>query len=153
MKKKLFFRCLLGAPVGLAISTIITVFISIAVGDGQFYPVVPQLADVCGTQLNAVLVQTICALLYGAAWGGASVIWEQEHWSLLRQTGFHFLVCSVFTLPVAYFMYWMEHSALGIFAYFGIFFSVYLLVWLIQYFIIKKRVQEINQKIQQTKNA
>ena len=35
MKKKILFRCLIGAPLGLAISTIITICISFAQGDGS----------------------------------------------------------------------------------------------------------------------
>ena len=43
MKKELIKRCLLGAPLGLAISTVITILISLIVGDGRYYAVVPQL--------------------------------------------------------------------------------------------------------------
>ena len=88
MKKKLIFRCLIGAPLGLALSTLITVFISLTVGDGNYYAVVPSLIGDCGSELNAVLLQTVCSLLYGAAWAGASLIREKEDRSLLRQTGF-----------------------------------------------------------------
>lgn len=150
MKKKLIFRCLLGAPLGLAISTAITILISLAVGDGQFYPVVPELVTDCGTELNAVLLQAGCSLLYGAAWAGASLIWEQERWSLLRQTLTHLAVCSTATFPIAYLMRWMEHSAVGALQYFGIFFAVYLFVWLSQYAAIRRKVRQINRRVRES---
>ena len=117
MKKKVAIRCLIGAPIGVAINTIITIAISLIVGDGRFYAVVPELIADCGTEINAVLLQTICSLLYGAAWAGASIIWEVDNWSILRQTTTHLIICSLCTFPIAYFMRWMNHSILGILSF------------------------------------
>lgn len=147
MKKKLFTRCLIGAPIGLAISTLITIIISLIVGDGNFYAIVPELLTDCGTEMNAVLLQTVCSLIYGAAWAGASLIFENEKWSLLRQTVTHLIVVSLATFPSAFFMRWMDHTVLGILLYYGSFFGIYLLIWTIQYFSIKKKVQQMNDKI------
>lgn len=147
MKKKLLVRCLIGAPIGLAVTTIITIIISLFVGDGRFYAVVPELVADCGSEINAVLLQSACSLLYGAAWAGASLIWEQERWSLLRQTATHFVVGSAATLPVAYFMRWMEHSVLGVAVYFGIFIAVYFVIWATLYFSIRKKLREVNSRI------
>ena len=147
MKKKLLSRCLMGAPIGLAISTAVTILISFILGDGDYYPVVPALIEVCGTEMNAVLLQAICSLLYGAVFAGATVIWEKDDWSILRQTLTYLIVCSLATLPVAYFMHWMEHSLWGVIGYFAIFFGIYLLIWLSQYSAMKKRVQQLNAKV------
>lgn len=148
MKKKVVIRCLIGAPIGLAISTIITIAISLTVGDGRFYAVVPELIADCGTEINAVLLQAICSLLYGAAWAGASVIWEIDNWSILHQTVAHLIICSFSTFPIAYFMRWMNHSILGVLSYFGIFFAIYFVIWISQYYSTKRRVQQINDKVQ-----
>ena len=137
MKKKVILRSLIGAPIGLSISFIITLIISVIINKGEYYPVVPQLTALCGNELNAVVIQTICSLLYGAAFGGASVIWEIENWSLLKQTVIHCLVISVTTLPIAYCMYWMPH------------FFIYFFIWFAQYFAMKKRIQEFNDKVKQ----
>lgn len=148
MKKKcLVIKCLLGASLGLTISTFIAVFVSLAWGDGSFYAVVPALIDDCGTEINAVIVQAVCSMLYGAVWAGASEIWRVESWSLFRQTVTHLVLCSLATLPVAWFMRWMEHSALGFAFYFGIFLAIYFVIWVSQYSAIKKRIQQINEKI------
>lgn len=143
MKKKLIGRCLLGAPLGLALSTAITMVISLIVKDGNYYPVVPELVLDCGDELTAVILQALCSLLYGAAWAGASLIWETD-WSLLRQTATHLLACSLATFPVAYFMRWMAHSVGGVLTYFGIFFGIYLVIWLSLYQTMRRRVREIN---------
>ena len=148
--KKLLKRCLLGAPLGLAISTVITIVISICVGDGMYYAVVPELIADSGSEINAVVIQAVLSLIYGAAWAGASVVWESDGWSLLKQTVVHLLVCSAATFPIAYFARWMPHNAKGIALYFGIFVAIYLVVWLSQYSAMKKRVKQINEKLQKS---
>ena len=147
MKKKIILRCLIGAPIGLSISFIITLIISAMINKGEYYPVNPQLTELCGNELNAVIVQTICSLLYGAAFAGASVIWETEQWSLLKQTALHCVVISLASFPISYCMYWMPHDFWGIAGYILIFFAVYLCIWLSQYFAMKKKIQALNDKV------
>ena len=48
MKKKLLLRGLLGVPLGIAIGHIITVIVSLCIGDGLFYPVRPELVRCAG---------------------------------------------------------------------------------------------------------
>lgn len=150
MKKKVIMRSLLGAPIGLTLSTIITIVISAIFGNGNFYPVVPELITDCGTELNAMILQTIFSLLYGAAFGGASVIWEQEDWSLLKQTLLHLLICSLFTFPIAYATRWMSHNIKGILLYFGIFFFIYAFIWIPRYLSVRKSILEINAELRNT---
>lgn len=147
MKKKILLRCLLGAPLGLAISTIITIFISYAMGDGSYYAVVPELVRDCGSEINAVALQAVCSLLYGAAWAGASLIWEADGWSLLKMTVTHLLICSLATFPVAYLMRWMDHSLSGIALYFGIFLAIYAVIWITQYSAMKRKIDELNSSL------
>lgn len=148
MKKKIIVRCLIGAPIGLAISTLITVIISLTVGDGNFYAVVPELIDDCGTEMNAVLLQTILSLIYGAAFAGASVIWENDNWSLLAQTLLHLAISSLATFPTAYFCRWMRHDVIGILSYFGIFFGIYVFIWISLYSSMRRKICQMNEEIQ-----
>ena len=147
MKKKLLLLCGVGAALGVTLSLLITILISLTVGDGRFYAVVPELVADCGGELNAVILQTALSMLYGAAWAGAALIWKQEQWSLARQTVTHLLVCSLATFPVAWLCRWMRHDAAGAALYFGIFFAVYALIWLGQYLGIRRRVREMNREI------
>lgn len=146
MKKKAFLRALAGAPVGLTISVVITILVSVSVGDGKFYPVQPELTAFCGGELTAVALQTAASLLYGAVMAAASVIWETD-WSLLRQTVAHLLACSLSALPIAYLMYWMPHNVRGILIYFGIFLGIYAGIWVSQFFAARARVREMNEKL------
>lgn len=147
MKKKVFLRAMIGAPIGVSVSFIITLIISIMINKGEYYPVVPQLTTLCGNELNAVVIQTACSLLYGAAFGGASAVWECENWSLLKQTVLHCLVVSTASFPIAYFMYWMPHSFWGIVGYVAVFFFIYFFIWFSQFFAMKKKIRAINDKV------
>ncbi len=147
MLKKVLLRCLFGAPIGLAIGTVITIIISLTVGDGTYYAVVPELIADCGSEINAVVFQSVLSLIYGAAWAGASVIWENERWSILKQTVIHLIICSAATFPIAYFARWMPHNANGVLLYFGIFVVIYIVIWFSQYSSMKKKVQQINERL------
>ena len=147
--KKAFYRTLIGMPIGLAISTVITIIISLFKADGQYYPVVPALVADCGSEINAVLVQALCSLLYGAVFAGASVIFETD-WSLTKMTVVHLIVIAIAVLPIAYFMQWMEHTLVGFLIYIGIFLLIYAVIWLINYRKIRTGVDAINQKIKTT---
>ena len=148
MRKEIIKRCLFGAPVGLAIGTIVTIFISLSVGDGKFYAVVPTLITDMGSEINAVVLQAVLSLVYGAAWAGASVVWDMERWSLLKMTLVHLAIASVATFPIAFFARWMPHTLVGILMYIGIFLFIYAGIWISQYSAMKKKIKEMNEKLQ-----
>lgn len=53
MKKKILMRGLFGLPTGIAIGFVITLIISICIGNGSFYPVTPELIDATGNELKS----------------------------------------------------------------------------------------------------
>lgn len=144
MKKKIIMRGLFGLPTGIALGFVITLIISACIGDGSFYPVAPELIDTMGNELNAVILQTVLCAIMGVGFAAASVIWELDSWSLAKQSGVYFLIISVIMLPVAYVTNWMKHTVLGVLAYAGIFTAIFVVVWLSQYFLWKRKIQKMN---------
>lgn len=100
-----------------------------------------------GTELNAVIAQTIISMIYGAILGGTSVIWTIDRWSLIKQTITHLLIYSTATFPVAYFLYWMPHNVISILIYYSVFITIYFFIWLISYTKIKITIKKINTKL------
>ena len=137
MKKNIILRSLLGGPLGLTISYVITLVISVCMADGHYYPVSPELIEKCGSEINAVV------------WGGMSVMWEMEEWSLLRMTATHLVTVSVVSFPMAWIMEWLPHNVPGAVSYFGIFFGIYLGIWVFRYKKMKCRVAELNRVVQE----
>ena len=66
MKKKMILTGLFGALVGVALSTLITLAISLMHNNGHYYAVVPELIAFCGSEVSAMFLQTLCSMLYGA---------------------------------------------------------------------------------------
>ena len=144
MKKKMIRRGLFGVPVGIALGFVITLIISACIGNGSFYPVAPELIDTMGNELNAVLLQTVLCAVLGAGFAAASVIWEIDSWSIAKQSGIYFLIISVMMLPIAYVTNWMKHTVLGVLSYAGIFVAIFVVVWLSQYLLWKRKIRKMN---------
>ena len=151
MKKKLLLRGMLGFPLGLAMGYLITIFISLTVSDGRYYPCVPELAAVMGNEINAVLLQAVlCGILPA---GAAACPLVSPSWGILKQTGIYFSIISVIMLPIAYVSYWMEHSLKGILGYFGIFVLIFAAVWIVQYTAAKHNVRKMNETLCRRRDA
>lgn len=147
MYKEVLRRSAVGAVFGVTLSQLIAIIISLCIGDGNFYSVVPSLTGRMNSEVNAAIVQTACSFVYGAIFGGMSMVWELDNWSILKQTIVHFSVVSVATMPIAYVTEWMPHSVSGALVYFAIFAVSYVFIWLSQYMAIKKRIDEMNKKV------
>ena len=144
MKKKIIMRGLLGLPTGIAIGFVITLIISACIGNGSFYPVTPELIDTMGNELNAVILQTVLCAVMGVGFAAASVIWELDSWSLAKQSGIYFMIISVIMLPIAYVTNWMKHTVLGVLSYVAIFAAIFVVVWLSQYLLWKRKIKKMN---------
>ena len=101
-----------------------------------------------GNEVTAIIIQTVLSAVLGAGFAGSSIIWEMDEWSLLKQTSIYFGIVSVLMMTVAYICEWMEHSVKGILIYLGIFFAIFIVIWIIQYLIWKVRISKIKEGIQ-----
>ena len=144
MKKKIIMRGLFGLPTGIAIGFVITLIISVCIGNGSFYPVTPELIDATGNELNAVILQTVLCAIMGAGFAAASIIWELDSWSLAKQSGIYFMIISIIMLPIAYITNWMKHTILGVLSYVAIFVAIFVVVWISQYLLWKRKIKQMN---------
>lgn len=150
MKKILLYRSLLGAPIGVTVSIIITIIVSLCTGHGEYYAAPPQLSEWCGSDVAAVSVQLICSLAVGAIGGGSSVIMQIEKWSLTKQTLVHFGVLVVSYIPLSYILNWMPHNVYGALCYVAAFVAVYIAMWFSIYFSIRSKIKKMNTLLRET---
>ena len=148
MKKEFVLRVFIGLLGGIVISYLITIGISLAISDGSYYPCVPNLIERFGNEVTAIIIQTVLSAVLGAGFAGSSIIWEMDEWSLLKQTSIYFGIVYVLMMTIAYICEWMDHSVNGVLSYFGIFFAIFIVVWIVQYLIWKVRVSKIKEGIQ-----
>ncbi len=149
MFKEVLRRIGVGAVFGVTLSQLIAIIISLCIADGNFYAVVPSLAERMNSEIGAAIVQTVCSILYGGMFGGMSIVWELDNWSILKQTIVHFSVVFVVTMPIAYITEWMQHSILGAIIYFVIFAFSYVFIWFSQYMTMKKHLDDVNEKMKE----
>lgn len=147
MKKKVTGRTIQGFFAGIAIGQIISVIISLSVGSGDFIVCVPDFVESVGNEAMAAALQTLLCGIMGAGFGAASVIWEMDNLSLAVQTGSCFGIYSAIMFPIAYITNWMEHSLTGVICYIGIFAAIFIIVWLVQYFSVRRKINAINRKL------
>ncbi len=147
MKKNIMQRGAFGILTGIAIGYLITIIISAIWGKGYYAPCVPELTEMMGNEIRAVILQTVLCALLGLVCGSGSVIWDVEEWSIARQTGTYFLLVLAAMMPIGYALQWMEHSLSGIIQYCGIFILIFAVVWIWQYFSVLRKIKAINKKL------
>lgn len=147
MWKKVLARAGVGFPAGVFLGYTITVIISMIEGGGEYLPVVRELTQEMGSELNAVLLQYLLCGILGATSAAGSLAWEMESWSITRMTVVHFLVLTLSMLPIAWFSHWMRRSASGVLGYLGIFVGIYAVIWLALYLPLKRSVARVARKM------
>ena len=120
--KKIVSRVLYSFPIGISCSVGISLFLSLLFGEGKYYPFAASLVFFTGSEVKAMLLQTMLSGILGSVFGGMSFIWEIERWSILKQTAVYFL-------------------------YFLIFVMVFFVVWLFNFAIYWFKVRRINQEL------
>ncbi len=147
MKKQIFKRCLSGVMSGIAIGYIISIISSLIYGDGNYYPCVPSFVQQVGNTINAVLIQTIFCGIIGAISSGASIIWDLEKWSLLKQTLIYLIVELITVIPIAYYLHWVNGSVKETFIFVFIFVFIFMIIWYAIFLYNKIKFNQINKKI------
>ena len=145
--KKIVSRVLYSFPIGISCSVGISLFLSLLFGEGKYYPFAASLVFFTGSEVKAMLLQTMLSGILGGVFGGMSFIWEIEIWSILKQTAVYFLSVSIPMMGISYLLYWMEHSLNGFLLYFLIFVMVFFVVWLFNFAIYWFKVRRINEEL------
>ena len=145
--KKIVSRVLYSFPIGISCSVGISLLLSLIFGEGKYYPFASPLVLFTGSEVKAMLMQTILSGILGSVFGGMSFIWEMERWSILKQTALYFLSVSIPMMGISYLLYWMEHSLSGFLLYFLIFVMVFIVVWLFNLAMYWIKIRKMNQNL------
>lgn len=151
--KKLLRSCAIGAMAGLAMQLLFTLWSSWLRGDGTYYFASYQLIRRFGSQRDAVTACAAGASFVGMIWGGASLIFRETDWSLLKQTLVHGLVCMLPSLTTAYWLQWAGEGRNGLTQYLLLFGSIYVVNWIVRYWGMRKWVTQINTGLMQWKRS
>ena len=147
MKKELFNRGITGIFVGLALEQIMAIFCSLTFGKGNFIAVKPEFAEAMGSELNAVILQTVLYIIYGIVTGMAGLMLGYGKWSIAKQTGVYVAIFSVGWFPILYVGHWIKHSIIGVFSFFVAIAVVFIIIWALLYISCKKEIRKLNECI------
>ena len=150
MKKKIVHRCLFGAPTGLTVFVFISLFFAFIRGDGELR-ISYYLIRVYGSEVNAAAAMVLGAMVIGGIWSAASLIFESER-SLLLQTITHAVCCVIPSLVIAWLLCWIPRTVVGIMQYTSLFAVIYVIVWILQYGSIRRRIRQFNAKLTEQDN-
>ncbi len=153
MKKKVLCRGGLGFFMGVSVSCTISIIISIIIGGGEMYFVVPYLIGDFGSEVGAVLFQYFLSGFLGSVFAMVGLVFEAENFSLLKQTSIHFIISVISIVFVSYNLYWMERSFAGVFSYLLIFILIYIAIWTFQYILQKRNLEIINKELLKNKGV
>ena len=147
MLKKILIRSAISAPISIVANQLITIIISIIIGDGRYFPVAPAFAAMFENELTPVIVQMLLIGLIGAVFAGSSVIFEIERWSFLRQGIVHLLITSAVFLPVSM-LCWRPVNLASALSLAGCWLFVYSCTWLSKYLAWRYSIKKLNVRIQ-----
>lgn len=143
MMKKLLQRII----AGYAITLCANLPVHLAVAHLAGTAVVPAFSAMFRTEIAATLAQTMLCGLIGAAFAGASLIFETGRWNYLVLGAVHFAVTAAVWIPVTMLCRWIPSNAAGLACCFGGWLLTYAVNWLVQYFIYRSRIRELNRQI------
>lgn len=98
--------------------------------------------------IGQVWVNMLGNMVLGLYFGTASLIFEIEKWSFLKQLVVHFIVSVLLWFLVAIFIVgWISFTPLSILISFGIFIGIYLIFWICFIAYYKKIEIELNDLV------
>lgn len=145
--KKILSHISFGIFSGTFLGLIISFVISWQVGLGKFYPGPPEFMAKFDTELDALGCSIILWSLVGMLFSIASLIYENNEWSLLRQFIIHFVCTYIGLLSLNVLLNWFDYSIAEIIHFTIIFVIIYATIWTISMLRVKANLDKINQKL------
>lgn len=147
MIRKILTRSAISAPVSIVVNQLITLIVSIIIGDGRYFPVTPGFAALFENELTPVVLQILLIGLIGAVFAGSSVIFDIDEWSFLKQGVVHLLITSAVFIPV-YMLCWRPVNFASVLAFAGTWLFVYGCTWFSRYLAWRHSIRRLNSRIQ-----
>lgn len=87
--------------------------------------------------------------LIGAVFGGASILYDIERWSFLKQGICHFLVTAMVWIPISVFLWGLGKYVTTLISIVISFAVTYGVTWWMQYLRCRENIRQINEKLVQ----
>lgn len=139
---------------GIGIGHLISIIVSAIITKGTDYSVVvPAFVTMMGG--NMFVAALVAALVYGAIgtiFAVANEVWRKEQWSLLTRTAVYYSATFIPMFLAAMLLRWFEFNVLNLLIFIGQFTVIFMIIWVINYFVIRRQIKVINAKIKEKNN-
>lgn len=146
MWKKVISRMFVSMAVTSLVCQVVLVVTSLLMG-GDRLPLAPSYRAHFATDTVALGVHVLLTGVIGAAFGGFSILFEIERWSLLKQGTLHFLLTAAVWVPLALFLWGLDRYPMAVLTTFLSFALTYGVTWWLNYRKCRQAVREINEKL------
>ena len=102
---------------------------------------------------KCLLLNLLVGGFYGAVAMGSSVVYEIDEWSILRATVTHFLLVMVLYAVTGLSMGWFRLDEPLFWIIIGIMTCGYVLIWLIQYLLCRRKIRRLNEDLKRWKGG
>ncbi|WP_018932470.1 DUF3021 domain-containing protein [Gracilibacillus lacisalsi] len=130
-------RILLGVAVGSLITFVVLSFL--------------VMLDINST-IQEIWKHWSASMALGVYYSLASVIFELERWSILKQTVIHLSLTILVFFPIAILAGWIPFNLLAMILGLGIFLTLYSVFWISAYFYYKNMERVMNERIDRESN-
>ncbi|WP_163581040.1 DUF3021 domain-containing protein [Gracilibacillus saliphilus] len=130
-------RILLGVAIGSLITFVVLSFL--------------VMLDINST-IQEIWKHWSASMALGVYYSLASVIFELERWSILKQTVIHLSLTTLVFFPIAILAGWIPFNLLAMILGLGIFLTLYFIFWIGAYFYYKNMERVMNERIDRESN-
>lgn len=136
-----------GIALGELFGLVFSLFFSYLYGLNDYVPSAPTFTDHSTRPLNAVLVSVILWGLMGLVFSAGALVFKVIYWSIRKRTIINFAVYYCGFTPLAILAGWFPLTIVNWLFFTGIFVLVYVLMWMINMYLVKREIKRINQKL------
>ena len=101
---------------------------------------------------DIIILNVILSAVFGALCMGGAVVYDIEEWSILRATFTHFVIVFASFNVVGLSLKWFSFGSVEYWIIHAIMIVAYILIWLFQYLIFKRKVKELNRELENWKS-
>ncbi|MFV0275118.1 MAG: DUF3021 family protein [Bacilli bacterium] len=142
---KIFKKVTIGSLLSITIGFIVTLIMCKFLSNSQFtLPI--EFINLFYSELMAFIIQSIIWASIGIIYSLCDYIWN-NNWNIIKQSLLAASIHLITILFAAYLSKWMSWELSNILQFIVIFFIIFIIIWITNYFLDKKNINELNNKL------
>ncbi|HAT54351.1 MAG TPA: DUF3021 domain-containing protein [Lactobacillus sp.] len=145
--KKIVHYLTQGATIGIAVGFLISLVFSFIYQSKDYAPSAPIFMAHFSSSTIATAVSGLLWALIGCVFGVSSLVFEQDQWSITKQTVVHFLITYIGFTPLAILCGWFPLNFFWLLFFTITFIIIYVIIWAISMISARREIQAFNAKL------